>query len=126
MTFTAAFDPHTTDDTRSLDGQQKLELIRKLRKGAKVVSVCEEYGMAKQTVLDISESVDKLVEYCGKYCVDASSRKSGKGAPRKNVRSGKDAALDATVVKWYVQQLWVEINVCGIEILAAAGSWHRY
>lgn len=99
---------------------QKLELIRKLEKGASVTSVCEEYGVAKQTVSDIRKSKDKLVEYSAKYCVDASASKSGKGAPRKNVRTGKDAALDAAVMKWYVQQRSVGMNVRGIEILAAA------
>ena len=42
------------------------------------------------------------------------------GAPRKNVRTGKHAALDAAVMKWYVQQRSVGMNVHGIEILAAA------
>ncbi|MPC18142.1 hypothetical protein E2C01_011018 [Portunus trituberculatus] len=43
------------------------------------MSVCEEYGGAKQTVLDIRESKDKLVKYSAKYCLDASSSKNGKG-----------------------------------------------
>ncbi|MPC65310.1 hypothetical protein E2C01_059443 [Portunus trituberculatus] len=60
--------------------------------------------MAKQTVSDISKSKDKLVEYSAKYSEDASS-KSGKGTPRKNVRSGKDAALDTAILKWHEQQL---------------------
>ncbi|MPC18950.1 hypothetical protein E2C01_011848 [Portunus trituberculatus] len=37
-----------------------------------------------------------LEEYSAKYCVDASSNNSGKDAPRKNVKIGKDAVLDAT------------------------------
>ncbi|MPC56766.1 hypothetical protein E2C01_050732 [Portunus trituberculatus] len=62
-----------------------MELIRKLEKEASDTSVCEEYGMVKQTVANFSKSKDKLVEYSAKYCEDASSSKSGKGAPRKNV-----------------------------------------
>ncbi|MPC26700.1 hypothetical protein E2C01_019847 [Portunus trituberculatus] len=84
-----------------------MELIRKLEKETGVINVCEEYGMAKQTVLDFSKSKDKPVEYSAKYCEDAPSSKSGKGAPRKNARSGKDAV---TVIMWCVQQL---------------ESWHR-
>ncbi|MPC65040.1 hypothetical protein E2C01_059164 [Portunus trituberculatus] len=45
-----------------------MELIRKLE-----ISVCEEYGMAKQTVSDFNKSKDKLVEYSAKYCEDAPS-----------------------------------------------------
>ena len=60
--------------------------------------------MAKQTMSDLSKSKDKLVEYSTKYCEDASSSKSGENGPRKNVRSGKDAALDTAFIKWYVQQ----------------------
>ncbi|MPC82260.1 hypothetical protein E2C01_076914 [Portunus trituberculatus] len=53
------------------------------------MSVCEEYDVAKLTVLDISKSKDRLVEYFAKYCVaDASSRTSGKGTSRKNDEAG--------------------------------------
>ena len=52
-------------------------------KGASVTSVCEDYSVAKQTVLDIRKSKDKLVEYFAKCCVDASASKAGKGARRK-------------------------------------------
>ena len=38
---------------------RKLELIRKLKKGASVTSVCEKYGVVKQTVFDIRKSKDK-------------------------------------------------------------------
>ncbi|MPC57861.1 hypothetical protein E2C01_051850 [Portunus trituberculatus] len=55
-----------------------MEFIRKLVEEANVTRVCEEYGMTKQVVLDISKSKDKLVEYSAKYCKDASSSKSGR------------------------------------------------
>lgn len=40
---------------------------------------------------------DKLVE----YSVDALASKSGAGAQRKNVGTGKETVLDSAVVKWY-------------------------
>ena len=43
----------------ALTVSQKLELKRKLKKGAGVLSVCEENGVAKQTVLGIRKSKDK-------------------------------------------------------------------
>ena len=106
---------------------QKLELISKLEKEASVATVCEEYGVAKQTVSNIGKSKNKLVEYSAKYFVDVSTSKSGNGAPRKNIRTGKGAA----VIKWYahfVQQRSVKINVRGVEFLAAATMlvWRPY
>ena len=38
---------------------QKLEVVGKLEKGACFASVCEEYGVAKQTVSPIRKSIDK-------------------------------------------------------------------
>ena len=42
---------------------QKLELLRKLERGVSVASVCEEYGVKKQTVSDIRKAKDKLRGY---------------------------------------------------------------
>lgn len=105
---------------KNLTVAQKLELLRKLEKGASVRSVCEEYGVAKQTVSDIRKSKDKLVEYSARCCVDVLTSTSGKVASRKYVRTGKGAALDAAVMKWCKQQQSVGISVRGIEVLAVA------
>ncbi|CAK8681854.1 unnamed protein product [Clavelina lepadiformis] len=61
----------------NLSVTQKLELIKKLEKGASVASVCDQYGVKKQTVSDI-KSKDKLLKYATSYCVDAASSKGGK------------------------------------------------
>lgn len=49
--------------------------------------------------------------------MNALASKSGKGAPapRKNIRTGNDAIFEFVVMKWYVQQQSVGMNVCGIE-----------
>ena len=39
---------------------------------------------------------------------------------REKIRTGKNTALDVLVMKWYVQQRLVGINVRGIKILAAS------
>ena len=98
---------------------QKLELERKLKKRASVRSVREEYDVAKQTVLGIVKSNDKLVEYSAKHCVDVSASKSGKGT-RKKIKTGKNAASGAAAMKWYVQQQLMRMNVRATEIFAAA------
>ena len=57
------------------------------------MNVCEEYSVAKQLMLDIKKLKDKLVEYSVKYCMNALARKSGRGTPRKNVKTGKDVMV---------------------------------
>ncbi|MPC92455.1 hypothetical protein E2C01_087544 [Portunus trituberculatus] len=82
------------------------------------MSVCEEYGVAKQTVSDIINKKNKLVEYSAKFCKDASSGKRGEGASRKNVRSGKDAALD-------ISKLLIELSASPLHNTAETGERDR-
>ena len=77
---------------KNLSVATKLELIKKLERGVSVASVCEEYGVAKQTVSDIRKAKAKLLEYASKYCVDASASRSGKCLPRKHMKTGKKVA----------------------------------
>ena len=99
---------------------QKLEVIKKLEKDSSVPSVCEKYGFKKQTVSDIRKIKDKLMKYAASCCVDASSSKSGKVSNRKHMKTGKDQALDAVVMKWYVQERSSGVNVRGVNLLTAA------
>ena len=99
---------------------QKLELIKNIENGASIVGVCEQYGVKKQMVSDIRKSKKKLMKYAASYCVDASSSKSGKVKTRKHMKTGKDQALDAAVMKWYIQERSSGVNVRGVEQLAAA------
>ena len=99
---------------------QKLELIENIENGASVGGVCEQYGVKKQTVSDIRKSKEKLMNFAASYCVDASSSKSGKVKTRKHMKTGKDKALDAAVMKWYVQERSSGVNVRGVKLLAAA------
>ena len=63
-------------------------IIRKTR--VSVGKLCEEYGVAKQTVSDIKKAKPKLMEYAAQYCVDATASKSGKGLPRTARRLAAD------------------------------------
>ena len=99
---------------------KKLELIKDIEKGATVKSVCEKYGVKKQTVSDIRKNKEKLEKFAASYCIDAASSKSGKVGNRKHMKTGKEESLDAAVMKWYVQERSNGVNVRGTEILAAA------
>ena len=89
-------------------------IIRKTR--VSVGKLCEEYGVAKQTVSDIKKAKPKLMEYAAQYCVDATASKSGKGLPRKHMKTARETGLYASVMKWYVQ----ERSVRGVMIMSAA------
>ncbi|KAG7176917.1 Tigger transposable element-derived protein 7-like 5, partial [Homarus americanus] len=95
----------------TLSVDQKLELIRKLVTGASVSRVCDEYGVKKQTVLDIRKTKDKLIAFSLKYNVDTTSKSSS-----------VDTNLEEAVTKWFVQQRSCGNVVRGVEIQAAAAK----
>ena len=99
---------------------QKLKLIKNIENGASVAGVCKQYGVKKQLVCDIRKSKEKLMKYAALYCVDASSSQSGKVKTKKHMKTGKDQAFNAAVMKWYVQERSSGVNVRGVELLAAA------
>ena len=72
----------------TLSVNKKLELIRKLEAGASVKSVCEEYGVKKQTVSDIRKAKDKLLAFSLKYNVVEGRENSSVGG-RKRMRETK-------------------------------------
>ena len=99
----------------NLSVMQKLEVVKKLEKGASIASVCKQYCVKKQTVSDIRKSKDKLMKYAALYCIDASSSKSGKVRNRKHMKTGKDQASDAAIMKWYIQKWSSGVNVHGVD-----------
>ena len=102
--FTLIMPPKVVKCKRvNLNVTQKLELIRKLKKGKTVAQMCDEYGIKKQTMSDIRKVKDKWRNYAANFCVDVLANKS-KDGPQKHMKMGKDTQLDAAVMKWYVQQ----------------------
>jgi transposase-like protein len=98
---------------------QKLQLIRKLEAGASVSSVCEEFGVKKQTVSDIRKSKDKLTSFALKFSVDKSPQSTPVG-DRKHMRLGRDMNIENAVYKWYTQQRASGVNIRGVDIQSAA------
>lgn len=98
---------------------QKLQLIRKLEEGASVSSVCEEFGVKKQTVSDIRKSKDKLTSFASKFSVEKSPQSTPVG-DRKRMRLGRDMNIENAVYKWYTQQRASGVNIRGVDIQSAA------
>lgn len=98
---------------------QKLQLIRKLETGASVSSVCEEFGVKKQTVSDIRRSKDKLTSFALRFNIDNSPKSTPVGE-RKHMRLGRDMNIENAVYKWYTQQRASGVNIRGVDIQSAA------
>ena len=109
----------------TLSVNQKLEHIRKLEAGASVKSVCEEYGVKKQTVSDIRKAKDKLLAFSLKYYVVEGRENSFVGG-RKRMRVSKDENLKEAITKWFVQQRSCGVKVRGIAIQDAAQKLARH
>ena len=78
----------------TLSLKQKIELVEKLEKGRTVASVCEEYGVAKQTVSDIKKKEDSLRCIALKYSVTEASIPPSTIQDRKILRVAKDKKLE--------------------------------
>ena len=86
----------------TLSVNTKLELICKLEAGASVKSICKEYKVKKQTVLDIRKAKDKLLAFSAKYDVIEGREISSLGG-RKRMRVSKNKNLEKTVTRWFIQ-----------------------
>ena len=60
---------------------QKLEFIEKIESGVRVIRVCDEDGVKKQTVTEIMRCKDKFTSYAMKF--DVATSKDRKGAVHK-------------------------------------------
>ena len=95
---------------------QKVVLLNKLEAGASVTSLMNEFGVGRSTVSEIKHAKDKIRKFA------AEIESSSGPLQRKSMRSSKYRELDEAVYKWYVQQRGVNVNVRGVEIMAAAES----
>ena len=109
----------------ALSVNKKLELVSKLEARASVKSVCEEYGVKKQTVSDIRKVKDKLLAFSLKYNVVERRENSSVGG-RKRMRVSKDENLEEAVTKWFVRQRSCGVKVRGIAIQDAAQKLARH
>ena len=108
--------------------ETKLELLKKLDSGYSVAKVCAEYGVAKQTVSDIRKSREKLKAFATKFDVHSSGsdRSAGLSSKRKHMKVCTSKELEEAVLKWYVQERSVCVNVRGTDILDAAVKLARH
>lgn len=98
----------------SLSLNDKLCVIDKLEKGASVLSICAQYGIAKQTVSDIKKKKDDIRNFVLKFNIEKET------SVVKRMRLPLDQSLDDAVYKWICQLRSSGLAVSGVEIQAAA------
>ncbi|XP_025207667.1 tigger transposable element-derived protein 7-like [Melanaphis sacchari] len=98
----------------SLSLNDKLCVIEKLEKGTPVLSICAQYGIAKQTVSDIRKKKDDIRKFVLKFNVEKET------SVVKRMRLPLDQSLDDAVYKWFCKLLSSGLTVRGVEIQAEA------
>ena len=82
-----------------LSVDQKLEICKRLKKGASITSLSKELRLGKSTICDIKQSEDKLVTFVVKlFSAEASMM-------RKMMKAAKHKKLDEAVAMWYMQNV---------------------
>ena len=77
--------------------QDKLELIKKIGKGATRNQMSLQYGIGECTVWDILKQKEKLMQFA------ASSDSSSSMKKRKSMKSSTVEELDAALLRWVSQ-----------------------
>ena len=81
-----------------LSVDQKLQICKRLKKGATTTSLSKELGLGKSTICDIKRNEDKLVTFVEKLDSAEASK------TRKTMKAAKDKKLDEAVAMWFMQK----------------------
>jgi hypothetical protein len=94
--------------------EQKIDICKRLKKGASITSVSKGLGVGKSTICDIRKSEDKLMEFVSKMEHTEGSLK------RRTVKKATDSSLDDALYLWFTQKRSQGIPVSGPILMAKA------
>lgn len=94
---------------------QKLEIIKRLRKGETATSVALIYGIGRTTVNDIKRDADKIEQH-----VSTMQSMDGDVRTRKTMKPAKYDELDTAMYRWFIQARSQGIPLSGPIIMAKA------
>ena len=97
---------------------QKLQICKRLKKGASITSLSKELGLGKSTICDIKRNEDKLVTF-GEKLNSAEASKT-----RKAMKAAKDKKLDEAVAMWFMQKRSEGVPISGPILMAKALQFH--
>jgi len=98
----------------TLSIETKLEICKRLKKGATLKALSAEYGLGKSTVSDIKRSEEKLKSFASRMDSTEGSLK------RKTMKSASDCVLDDAVYLWFAQKRSQGIPISGPVLMAKA------
>ncbi|XP_072324184.1 jerky protein homolog [Scyliorhinus torazame] len=97
---------------------EKVEIIKKLDKGASVKSLCEVYGVGLSTIYDIRKQREKLFKFCAESdTVEGISE-------RRTLHSAKSADHDGVLYEWFRQHRRKGLPVSGTMLMEKAKEFH--
>lgn len=94
---------------------QKLEIIKRLKKGETASSIALDYGVGRTTVNDIKRDADKIENH-----VSQMQSTDGDVKTRKTMKSAKYEQLDNAMYQWFIQARSQGIPLSGPIIMAKA------
>ncbi|XP_041045228.1 tigger transposable element-derived protein 2-like [Carcharodon carcharias] len=97
---------------------EKVEIIKKLDKGASVKNLCEVYGVGLSTIYDIRKQREKLFKFCAESdTVEGISE-------RRTLHSAKSADHDNVLYEWFRQRRSEGLPVSGAMLMEKAKQFH--
>ena len=94
--------------------ETKLEICKRLKKGATVTAVSGEFDLGKSTISDIKRNEGKLTSYAAEMDSTAGS------LSRKTMKKAKDSKLDDALYLWFAQKRSQGIPISGPILMAKA------
>lgn len=99
---------------------QKLEIIKRLRKGETATSLAQIYGVGRTTVNDIKRDAEKIEQH-----VSMMQRTDGNVKSRKTMKPAKYEQLDNAMYQWFIQARSQGIPLTGPIIMTKAGEMNK-
>ena len=98
--------------------EQKLDICKRLKKGATITSSLKELDIGKSTICDIKQNEEKLVAFVEK-------RNSAEGSAKwKTMKVAKDRKLDEAMAIWFMQKRSEGVPILGPILMAKALEIH--
>lgn len=99
---------------------QKLEIIKRLKKGETATNIAQIYGVGRTTVNDIKRDAEKIEQH-----VSQMQSNDGDVRSRKTMKSAKYEQLDNVMYQWFIQARSQGIPLSGPIITTKAGEMNK-
>lgn len=98
--------------------EQKLEIIKRAKKGERVTKLASEYGVGKATVSDLKRQEEKIMAFVARLATDGPKR-------RKTMRKPHDERVEKAMHLWLNQEKRKGTTISGPLLKEKAMAFHR-